>query len=408
MKRDYDVIIAGGGPAGATAALAAARAGARVLLIDKRTFPRDKSCGDALARTTLEYLRTLGLLDKVLAAPHEPIGAVLLGAPNGTILRVDLSERRPGGGEATCPFIVCRREIFDGVLFDAARREANVIEGRAVTGVLIDNGAVRGVECGGRRITAGVTIGADGYNSVIARKLGLYRYDPRRWYVATRLYYRGLDCSPQTAEAHFTAETLPGFFWIFPCGEGVANVGLGMIQRDIKRRGVSIREVFESIVTSPRFRTRLQRAERLGDIQGWTVPTPDFSRTIHGAGFLLVGDAAGLGDPFTGEGIGNAMGSGMIAAEVAAGAVERGDFSAASLSAYPVMLWSELDAAELRLHYRLRFLARYKWLVNFLIDRAARHHDVLDWLTGMTARDGALERKRELTSPLTYFKLLFK
>ena len=407
MKHDYDIIVAGGGPAGATAALAAARAGSRVLLIDKRTFPRDKTCGDALARTSLGYLRALGLLENVLAAPHEPIGAVLLGAPGGTILRVDLLER-PAGGEVKCPFIVCRRETLDGVLFDAARREADVIEGRAVTGVLLADGAVRGVECGGRRITAGVTIGADGYDSVIARRLGLYRYDPRRWYIAARLYHRGLECPPQTAEVHFTAETLPGFLWIFPCGEGVTNVGLGMIPRDTKRRGVSIRQVYESIAASPRFRARFRRAERLENIRGWTLPTPDFSRTIHGDGFLLAGDAAGLGDPFTGEGIGNAMGSGMIAAQVAAGAVERGDFSAASLRAYPEVLWKELNVAELKLHYRLRSLARHRWLVDFLIARAARHHDVLDWLTGMTARNGALDRKRELTSPLTYLRLLFK
>jgi flavin-dependent dehydrogenase len=195
---------------------------------------------------------------------------------------------------------------------------------------------------------------------------------------------------------------------MFPCGGGMTNVGLGMIQQDIKRRGVSIRQVHEAVLSSPRFRSRFEGAERIGGIRGWTLPTPDFARTIHGAGVLLTGDAAGLVDPLSGEGIGNAMCSGWVAAGVAARAVERGDFSAAALSEYPRRLWRELDAGELKLHYRLRALARRRWMVDFLVGRASRHKDTLDWLTGMTARDGAVARKRALTSPFTYLRLLFK
>jgi geranylgeranyl reductase family protein len=408
MKRDYDVIVVGGGPAGAAAALATARSGIRVLLIDKRRFLRDKICGDAVARSSLGYLRALGLLDRVLAETHESIGAAVLGAPDGTTLRVDLTETPTGGGERTCPHIICRREVFDRVLFETAKRELDVLEGQGVTDVLLRDGVVCGVVCDKHHITAGVVIAADGYNSVIARRLGIYNYDSRRWYVATRAYYRDLDCPRDTVEVHFTSDTLPGFLWMFPCGEGVTNVGLGMIPRDIKRREVSIRKVHESVTASPRFRARFERAEPVDSIHGWTLPTPDFSRTIHGGGFLLAGDAAGLVDPFSGEGIGNAMGSGLIAAEVAAAAVKRGSYSTESLAEYPEKLWNELDAGELKLHYSLRSLARHGWLVNFLIGRAARHRDTLDWLTGMTARDGAVARKRSLISPLTYLKLLFK
>jgi geranylgeranyl reductase family protein len=416
MERDYDVIIVGGGPAGATTALYARRFGLRVLLVDKRRFPRDKICGDAVARKSLGYLRDLGLLDKVLAEVHEPIGKAVLGAPNGTTIHFDLTEKHSGDHQPVRPHIVCRREIFDNVLIDATRTEVDVIDGCAVTDVLIEDGFVRGIECrhrdtryGGmatRRISAGVVVGADGFNSIVARKLGVYRYDTSRWFVATRAYYRGLDCQANTAEIHFLDQTLPGFLWMFPTGDDVTNVGLGMIPRDIDRRNLRLRDVHEAAVGAPRFRARFQRAERIGDVRGWNIPTPDFTRTIHGSGFVLVGDAAGLADPFSGEGIGNAMGSGSIAARVAARAVETGDFGAVTLGEYPRQLWRELEVDELRLHYGLRKLARRRRLIDFLIARAAKHRDIMEWLTGMTAGDDAVARKRELTSPWTYLRLL--
>jgi geranylgeranyl reductase family protein len=413
MERDYDVVVVGAGPAGATAALVARRSGLSVLRLDKRRFPRDKICGDAVARKSLRYLRELGLLERVRAQTHEPIGAAILGAPNGTTLAIDLHDRRAAGGAEAKPHIICRREIFDNVLWEAARQESEALEGCAVTDVLFENGGVRGVEyqsagagISPTRVSAGIVIAADGFNSIVARKLGVYRHDPDRWYVATRAYYSGLDCPRNTVEVHFVEETLPGFLWMFPTGDGITNVGLGMIHSDVRKCGKSLREVHETVVGSPRFRDRFARAERIGGIHGWNIPSPDFSRTIHGNGFVLIGDAAGLVDPFSGEGIGNAMCSASIAARLAADAVSADADRDRILGQYPQLLWKAVDASELRLHYRLRALARRCSLVNFLVGRAAKHRDVLEWLTGMTAEEGAVDRKHELTSPWTYLKLL--
>jgi geranylgeranyl reductase family protein len=415
MERDYDVIVVGAGPAGATAALYARRAGLSVLLLDKRRFPRDKICGDAVARKSLGYLQELGLLERVRAQTHEPIGAAVLGAPNGTTLAIDLHDkraRRPAGAEAK-PHIICRREIFDNVLFDAAKEETDVLDGCAVTDVLLENGGVRGVEyqsagagISPERVSAGVVIAADGFNSIVARKLGIYRHDSARWYVATRAYYRGLDCAQNSVEVHFVEESLPGFLWVFPTGDGITNVGLGMIHGHVKKGGKSLREVHETVVGSPRFRDRFARAEQIGGIHGWNIPSPDFSRTIHGNGFMLIGDAAGLVDPFSGEGIGNAMCSASVAARVAVQAIAASTDRDRILSQYPQLLWTALDAGELRLHYRLRSLAQRRSLINFLVGRAAKHRDVLEWMTGMTAEEGAVDRKHDLTSPWTYLKLL--
>jgi geranylgeranyl reductase family protein len=397
-RRSCDVAVVGAGPAGAATALYAARAGLDVTLIDKRTFPRDKICGDAVARKSLSHLHDLGLLDRVGVEAHEPIGRAVLSSPNGREVAIDLSS-----SDEPSPHMVCRREIFDNVLVEAARKQCTVIEGATVTDIVQNNRRVEGVVvkdgAAERTLRARVTVGADGFDSVVARRLGLYRHDSSRWFVATRGYYRGLDVAPRTVEVHFFDETLPGFLWLFPTGDGVTNVGLGLVHLDLKRRRVKLRDVHEAVLASPRMRDRFRRAERIGEVHGWNLPTPDFSRKLAGDGFLLAGDAAGLVDPFSGEGIGNALDSAKVAADVIA---------ENALAQYPKRLWEAVDGREIKLHYQLRSLARSRGLVDFLVGRAAARPDVLSWLQAMTSADGSIARKRDLLSPLTYARLFVK
>lgn len=394
-SRVFDVAVVGAGPAGAATALYAARHGLGVALIDKRTFPRDKICGDAVARKSLSHLRELGILHRVEGAAHEPIGRAVLSAPNGSEVAIDLSSR-----DEPEPHMVCRREIFDNALVEAARSHCTVIEGNAVTDLLHTNGRVAGVTLqDGVEVRAHVVVGADGFDSVVARRLGFYKHDSSRWFVATRGYYRGLDVAPGTVEVHYFDETLPGFLWFFPTGDGITNVGLGLVHLDLKRRHAKLRDVHESVLASPRLRERFQHTERLGEVHGWNLPTPDTSRTVAGDGFLLVGDAAGLVDPFSGEGIGNALDSAKVAAQVIA---------ENSLPTYSQRLWKAIDEGEISLHYKLRTLARSRGLLNFVVGRAAARPDVLTWLQSMTAARGAIARKRDLLSPLTYAKLFLR
>jgi len=394
-SRVFDVAVVGAGPAGAATALYAARHGLGVALIDKRTFPRDKICGDAVARKSLSHLRELGILHRVEGATHEPIGRAVLSAPNGNTVAIDLSSR-----DEPEPHMVCRREIFDNAIVEAARSHCTVIEGNAVTDLLHAHGRVAGVTLqDGVEVRARVVVGADGFDSVVARRLGFYKHDSSRWFVATRGYYRGLDVAPGTVEVHYFDETLPGFLWFFPTGDGITNVGLGLVHLDLKRRHAKLRDVHESVLASPRLRDRFQHTERIGDVHGWNLPTPDTSRTLAGDGFVLVGDAAGLVDPFSGEGIGNALDSAKVAAQ---SIVEN------SLPTYPQRLWKAIDEGEISLHYKLRSLARSRGLLNFVVGRAAARPDVLSWLQSMTAARGAIARKRDLLSPLTYAKLFLR
>jgi geranylgeranyl reductase family protein len=400
--RRCDVAVVGAGPAGSATALYASRAGLDVVLLDRDVFPRDKICGDAVARKSVAHLYELGVLEAVRAGVHEPIGRALLASPRGDAVELDLSSP-----ESPDPHLVCRREILDNALVQAARARTTVLEGARVTDILRDGARVTGVSFrtrdGSGEIHARAVVGADGFDSVVARRLRHYRHDSARWCVATRGYYRGLDVAPRTVEIHFLREALPGFLWIFPTGDGIANVGLGIVHAELKRRGVGLREMHEAALALPRFRGRFRGVERIGGVRGWNLPTPDFNRTIAGDGFLLAGDAAGLVDPFSGEGIGNAMDSGKIAAEVIGGVDP-----AAYASEYPARLWRTIDAGEIALHYRLRGLARHAGLVDFIVGRAAARPDALEWIRRMTAAHDSVSSKRALVSPLTYARLLLR
>lgn len=408
MGERYDVIVVGAGPAGVSTALYAKRHGLTVLLVDKQRFPRDKICGDAIGARGTGYLQDLGLLDEVRSQAHEHIGAVILGAPSGALANFELN----GDGNCMDSRLICRREVFDDILVSAAREQVDVLEGWTVNDVLLtQRGGACGIRCkaenGDVREYAGrAIVGADGFNSILARRMGVYHHDKRRWWVATRQYFRDLDVPPHTAQVHFLDDTLPGYFWVFPTGDGAANVGLGSVHATIKQHG-GLRRIHERAVASVRFRKLFAGATPVSNVRGWNLPTPNRKRVICGDGFVLVGDAAGVVDPFTGEGIGNAMCSGEVAARVIARVLDGADTGRVDLSEYAASLWKELDEKELALHYRLRSLARHRGLVDFVVGRAAKHAKTLDWLAKMTYDTDAMERKRALLSPLTYLKLLF-
>jgi menaquinone-9 beta-reductase len=315
-----DVAVVGGGPAGAAAAIRLARAGRNVVLVDKATFPRDKCCGDGLTTGALRRYEALGL------APSS--------VPSWEVVE-DVHVRSPSGFEVAFPLprgagtyaAVARRVELDAALLDVARAAGvKVHDGHACTGaVVLDDRVVLEVD-GLGSVAARYAVAADGMWSPL-RKALLGGDEPNgylgEWH-AFRQYFR--DVGPRAATelwVWFEPDLLPGYVWSFPLADGRANVGYG-IQRVPGQPTKSMKGQWPELLARPHIAEVLGPSARPeAPHKAWPIPARIDTTTLTAGGgrVLFVGDAARATDPMTGEGIGQALETGMLAAEalVAAG-----------------------------------------------------------------------------------------
>ena len=401
----YDVIIVGAGPAGSTAALYAHRLGLNCILLDKAIFPRDKICGDALSGKSVRLMRELDLLDGVEKLDGSEINRITFGSPSHSQFDVHLKGNK--NNDYITKGYVVPRKIFDNFLFEKADELTETRQGFTVNDIIYQNdkiSGVKGTNIEGKEeiLNAPIIMGCDGANSIVARKLGLYEMDMENTAVAIRCYYEGVQGLSNQIELHYVSEVKPGYFWLFPAGNGKANIGIGLSKNDAKKEDRTLRQIMDEIVQSDYFRSRFGNARPLEKPVGWNLPLGRIQRKNHGNGFMLLGDAAGLVDPFTGEGIGNAMVAAKYAMQVALKAKNNTDYSERLFSEYDQLLWGEIGG-ELRTSTKLQSLARSSFLLNFVIDRAARNEEVQAIISGMLSHEIP---KDELSSPMFYLKIL--
>lgn len=304
-----DVVVVGGGPAGSAAAITLARAKRSVILIDKASFPRDKCCGDGLTTGALRHLEDLGV---------DPASIPSFRTVHGIVFR------GPRSREVTFPFppdrgmfgAVARRTELDVALLEAARSQGvDVRTGHALSGASPGRDELTLQVDGLGTLTTPWVIGADGMWSPLRRildqQLDGYRGD---WHAFRQYVTDVSDRARSELMIFFDADLLPGYAWSFPLADGCVNFGFGIL-RGSSLDGASMSRRWEDLLERRHIRAFLGDGARPeGQRKAWPIPTRLPGPTLSAGRALFVGDAAALGDPMTGEGIGQALASGIAAA----------------------------------------------------------------------------------------------
>lgn len=315
-----DVVVVGAGPAGAAAAACLARAGRSVLLADKAGFPRDKCCGDGLTTLALRELDTLGL-DPATVPNWQDVDAAWLRSPSGREVCVPLPPAADGRFAATAP----RRELDAALVALAQRAGAELHEGWSITAIaqrgdhvdttfrVTASDAGEGVEI---TVRSRFVIAADGMWSPTRKLLGLAEPGYLGEWHAFRQYARNVT-GPARERLYvwFEPDLLPGYAWSFPLPGGRVNLGFG-IQRDGTRRVQDMKELWLDLLQRPHVVAALGPEVELEDRHtAWPIPAGVDRATLTADRTVFVGDAARATDTMTGEGIGQAVLTGRLAAE---------------------------------------------------------------------------------------------
>ena len=297
----WDVVIVGGGPAGAAAALAARRAHheARVLVLDRSDFPRDKVCGDGIAPEALDVLADLGLDPAALTAGFAPVERLRLRSPGGTT--VERAMHRPAS--------VVPRAVLDERLLTAALDGGAQFRRHAVRRLDVHP---THVEVDGS-VTAGVVIGADGAESAVRRALGIPPNRPSRMALAIRGYAPEPDGHTGVLSLLTTGQRWPAYAWSFPLGDGRANVGYG----ELVSGGATRAALLDGL-------DRLLSGVQPAGLRAHRLPLSTGRPRQPDGRVLLAGDAASLINPLTGEGIFYAVLSGALAGAAAVHGAQAG------------------------------------------------------------------------------------
>ncbi len=280
-----------------------------MLLVDKATFPRDKCCGDGLTTLALRLGEQLGL-DPTPISDWQPVEGAVLHSPSGRSVRFPLPH-----DDGHYAAVVPRRE-YDAALLDLARTTGTeVAESHAVTGIDVDDAGATVTVDGMGRIRAATVVAADGMWSPVRRILGLSTGDDRGQWHAFRQYVS--DVGPAAADLHvwFEADLLPGYAWSFPLPGGRANVGFGILRGGPVAVGAT-GQIWDELMDRPSIRSVLgDHALPEERRMAWPIPAKVDRAVLDHGPVLFVGDAAAATDTLTGEGIGQALLTGILAGE---------------------------------------------------------------------------------------------
>ncbi len=347
--QQQDLVIIGGGPGGSAAAMVAARAGLKVTVFEKGPHGRDKVCGDGLTPRAVAALNDLQI---DLSGSHRIDGLRMIAGKKTRELSWPAGTRFPAHGA------VWPRNKFDTFLIDAAIRAGADVRFDTEALPAIENGRVVGVDAGGQRVLAPLTILAAGAQGLAAKMVGAERDPQETFGLAIRAYAptprhaeRHLEACLSLRDEHGTA--VPGYGWMFPAGDGTVNIGVGALStmKGFKKLNLNrLLDQYAAIVRQPWL-----LGEYVDKPRAWRLPMSSLKR--FGPGWVAIGDAAGFVNPMNGEGIDYALESGIIAVE---------QFIADPTNAtvnYDRVVGDRFDAF-LRTGRRFSFIIGHPWLLK--------------------------------------------
>ncbi|MEO7766896.1 MAG: FAD-dependent monooxygenase, partial [Ferruginibacter sp.] len=256
--------------------------------------------------------------------------------------------------------------------------------------------------------TAQMVIGTDGAHSVVSKHLANIKVEKDHYSAGLRVYYEGVTSfhDENYIELHFFKDILPGYLWIFPLAGNKANIGIGMLSSTLASHRVNLKETLQRLIeTHPHLKARFEHAKPLETVKGYGLPLGSKKRMISGERFLLAGDAAALIDPFSGEGIANAMRSGRVAAAHCITCFEQNNFSGSFNKAYDHEIYRRMWA-EFKISKTLQRAVRYPRLFNFAINKARQSKYLMKFLEDALAN--VEKKKKMLLKPAFYFRMFFK
>ncbi len=334
---DADVLIAGGGPAGASAATYLSRAGMKVLLMDFQQFPRDKVCGDFVGPVTLKELNRLGIPrffnEEYRSSNLITNAALFLDGHELANHHISRVSQLPSFGR-----VIPRLQLDWWIRETARLAGAQILEPCRVKDFEVLKTHVE-VVCKYRneekRFKVRALIGADGSSSTVARLLTGASHSSKNRMLAVRAYFDHMEGPWQRADVYYSSNSFPGYYWLFPTGKTTANVGIGIVKETFPENQTHLDALLkDTIEKDPALRDRVGRAVLRGKIAGWPLSTFDPGMQLVADRVLLAGDAAGLINSLNGEGIQTAVSSGRWAAETLIDCLQKNALTKNDLGAY--------------------------------------------------------------------------
>ncbi len=341
MKTKYDVIIVGAGPAGTATAIKIAAEGYQVLILDKASFPRTKSCGDRLTRTATETLYDLGLQDDLLSFKRVTKTKITVNKKGSRTYDYPDYMSNPKYGlvvpRAHLDDLLLKHAIGHGAYFKGESGFDRLIyKNKKVVGVVLESGET---------FYGNLIVGADGAMSNVAYQAGLEQTPIDKIGVGIRGYYKTDAEVGETLQLflpildHSNKRVLPSYGWVFPIKPGIVNIGIGLVEKHEKH---DIETILGMFITSLKAKEpQFQDLELQGDIQQGAMRFDFKPERCYAPGLVLVGDAAGMVNPFTGEGVGYALETGTHAANVFLELKKSGEQDFTDLSKYGEVLASK-------------------------------------------------------------------